>query len=54
MNNREDGVKIEDCVKTGDAEIIDNVHNRYNGDKCRDLYFYKWIIRRRLESDKFW
>ena len=53
MNNREDGVKIEDCVKTGGAEVIDNVHNRYNDDKYRDLYFYKWIKRRRLASHKF-
>ena len=39
-NNREDGVKIEDCVKTEDDEMIDNVHNRYIDKQCKKIYIF--------------
>ena len=36
-NNRENGAKTEDGIKTEDSEIIDNVYNRYILDKYQDL-----------------
>ena len=51
-NDRKNGVKTEDCIKTENVEMIGNMHNRYIDDKYKDLINNNFTNE--LKNGDFW